>query len=674
MAVYPSWDPTGQTWATNLLDEEFSGASLPSEFQPGWFANSGTSGPINSQESVTYAAANVAVSGGYCQLTLNSQGAVITSNPSNGNGATGFTFTAPFAYEWRVWLPGTTGTQTPTGSSGLAGATGQIANWPATWSTGQHWPTTREIDCMEGLQGQAAGHFIDGSTTPNFPGFYDGTTPGWHTFGVTLVNSKLSFYYDGVIMGASPYTTSSDNSPHYLVADNTTGNGTYVHPVTMYIDWVRVWAPGSSGANPGGSGNSGGGGSTGGGTTGGQPGGLSIVQSAVMPASQINLTAGVIPLPQPTVAGNCIVVCSGWGVGAAGVTISVQAGTGTGTTFTGGAVDNFAQLVAATSPVSGSTYQQCAIWADQNCAGGQTQVQVTGSHALTQDAAVYEVFGVTSSAPTDQTSTGTSTGTAFASGNAGNTSSVAEMAFGVASIFNTFNTPGALPASPWTAVEPQGDLVNMCAGYQVIQPGGAAVSFAGTQDSSGVWAACAVTLKASQAAGTRPGRSLLVSLAPVAGTDSYGNPYPAGLQVGADTAPQVAISPAVAAGSARVQFPLPIALSNTPNLAGGVSGVIGALELSGPALPNGGVNDDDWTQIVLWSDGTGVASARGELRYVPSGGGSAVVALQWDQNGLYIPVVSSAPAAPTGGVRLYYRAGALRAKGPSGNEITIATT
>lgn len=674
MAVFPSWDPSGATWATTLLDEEFSGASLPSEFQAGWFAASGTSGPVNSQESVTYASANVAVSGGYCQLTLGSQGAIITSNPSNGGGATGFTMTAPFAYEWRVWLPGTTGTATPSGSTGLAGASGQIANWPAVWSTGQHWPATREIDCMEGLQGRASGHFIDGSTTPTFPGFYGPTTPGWHTFGVTLVNSRLSFYYDGVLMGSSPYTTSSDNSPHYLVADNTTGNGTYVHPVTMYIDWVRVWAPGSSGANPGGSGGSGGGGSTGGGATGGQPGGLSVVQSAVLTAAQITSNPAVLALQQPTVPGNCIVVCIGWGVGASGVTVTgVQAGTGTGTTFTGGSADNFAQLVSATSPVSGITFQQCAIWADPNCKGGQTQVQVTLSHVGNIDVAVYEVFGVAASAVTDQTATGSSTGTGFASGNAGNTGSVAEIAFGVASIFNTFNTPGAIPASPWTAVEPQGDLVNMCAGYQVIQPGGAAVSFAGTQDVSGVWAAAAVTLKSAQAATARPGRSLLVSLAPNAGTDGYGNKYPAGLQVGASTGPQVAIVPAAAGSAAEVQFPLPIPLSNVPNLAGGVAGADpnGVLLLSGPAAPNGGVGDDDWVQLVMWSDGP-TSSARGEFRYIASGG-AVTIYLTWDQFGLKLPA-TSAPGTPGSGCRIWYDGAKLWAKGPSGVAVALATT
>lgn len=661
MVNYPTWDPAGALGWTVLLDDDFPGAALSANWQPGWFKASGVSGPVNSAETVRYDSANVTVAGSSCALALtNTAGALITTNPGNAAGATGFTAAPPMAVEARIFLPG-------------SGST--VDNWPAFWlDTTGTWPQGVEVDIMEGLANQTAAHIQDASSVGG-PGIYHNVGPGWHTFGcyweAGSVN-RVTYYYDGVSIGSIAVDNPSPG-PHYLICDNTTS--TTPVPGTMLVDWVRVWAPGVSGAG-GGSGTGG----TGGASSGGSPGGVSVVQTATLPAAQVGLNQPmVVPLAAPTTAGNTIVVCAAYGNPAAGITISgVQLGTGTTSADFTGTADNFAQAVSA---VSAGFFQYAAIWADPGCAGGKTAVQVTPSAFTgTLEVVVYEVFGSPSAAVVDGTASAVGASTAFASGAVANSSGTPEIAVGVASIFNQFTGGGSLPGSPWTSVEPQGDTCNMCAGTAVLAAGGSA-SFAGTQVSGAgnQWAACAITLKSSivvpagTTPGTRPSRSLLVSLAPQAGMDAYGNSYPAGLQVGAASAPQVAIVPNQSAGgAAEVKFPLPVALSNVPNLAAGLVGAFAELLLSGPAVPAGGVGDDDWVQVFLISDGSGAVSARGELRYVASGGAVTTVA-SWDVNGLKLPT-RAAPATPSGGCVIWYDGSKLWVKGTSGTAVALATT
>jgi hypothetical protein len=670
LAVYPSWDPTGAQGWTTLLDDEFTGSSLAAIWQPGWFAASGLSGPVNSAEFAQYNSANVTVSGGYLNLALNTHGALVNTNPGNSGTATGFTFTPPAAFEARIYLP-----TDPTSPFG-------IDNWPAFWvDTTGTWPQGVEVDVMEGLGDYAAYHVHDSSGGPGANVGSVTSYLGWHTFGAYWQagsTNQVDFYYDGVHVGSEPVANSSPG-PHFLILDYTAAKPAG-DTNTMLVDWCRVWAPGVSGGGTGGgtTGSGGGTGGTGGSASGGSPGGLSVVQVAQLPATQITANPAVIPLNVPTTPGNCLVACIGYGNSSGTITISsVKSGQGTTpATFTGGITDNWAQTVHA---VSASFYQYSAIWTDPDCTGGQTAIEVTTSSATNNlEVVVYEVFDVATSSVADQTNTGTGSSTAYSSGSVqGTVTGTTELAIGTASIFNAFPQGPVLP-SGWTAIEPQGDITNMAAGYQLLPSGAAAVTFAGSQTATGTWAACALTLKSAATVasggtpGSRPGRSLLVSLAPVAGTDGYGNAYPAGLQVGSSAAPQVAVIPNAPSGAAEVEFPLPIALSNIPNVAGGVAGVLGELAVSGPALPNGGVNDDDWVQLVLWSDGSGVPAARGELRYIASGGTVTVVA-KWDDLGFQIPT-GTVPSAPTGACVIYYEGGALYAKGPSGTAVKLATT
>src|ERR1039457_5713175 len=104
---------------------------------------------------------------------------------------------------------------------------------------------------------------------------------------------------------------------------------------------------------------------------------IALVQAAVTSST------GVPTFGSATTAGNCVVVCIGLGYGTVNPTV-------TGVTL-GGSAGNFAALVtSAIGTARGGT----AIWADPNCAGGQTAVAVTISGGSFKLAVAYEVSGV----------------------------------------------------------------------------------------------------------------------------------------------------------------------------------------------------------------------------------------------------------------------------------------
>jgi hypothetical protein len=133
-----------------------------------------------------------------------------------------------------------------------------------------------------------------------------------------------------------------------------------------------------------------------------------------------------------------------------------------------------------------------------------------------------------------------------------------------------------------------------------------------------------------------PTRNLLVSVAGVAGSDKYGNEWPAGIQVGAPgSGPQVQLLPDVN-GAAQLSFPLGAGVPVTPpNVAGGYGSGVGGLELSGPQLQAPGLND--WVQVILVSDSSGGSGAQAQFNYIDASGAVTLVgtfyAGGWNLNG-----------------------------------------
>jgi beta-glucanase (GH16 family) len=240
----PSWDPGGSY--TMVFDDEFTGSSLNATYWgKGWQASSGVSGPINALETAAYSSSNVSVSGGFLNLALTSgspdggahpnTGACVTTNTNGTGGSSGFSFTLGAA-EARVYFP-------PPGSGSA------IPNWPAWWLDGQNWPTTGEIDIVEGLSGFNAYH---NHTSANSSGVgsiaptpYNQMT-GFHTYGINWTLNQVDFYYDGAFVGTITTGMTSSIGPLYLIFDYTSGSpgGTTQTGLTMQVDWVRVWTPG----------------------------------------------------------------------------------------------------------------------------------------------------------------------------------------------------------------------------------------------------------------------------------------------------------------------------------------------------------------------------------------------------------------------------------------------
>jgi beta-glucanase (GH16 family) len=136
-----------------------------------------------------------------------------------------FSFTYGYM-EARIWLPGT----------------GGIADWPAFWAVGQNPPTGGEIDVMEGIGGNAVGHFHNAAGTQG-PITGVGTfTGGWHTFAADWEPGSITYYYDGTKIGEA--TSGVTSVPMYLVLDlalSTTITSPNVVPAIMRVDYVRVW-------------------------------------------------------------------------------------------------------------------------------------------------------------------------------------------------------------------------------------------------------------------------------------------------------------------------------------------------------------------------------------------------------------------------------------------------
>jgi Glycosyl hydrolases family 16 len=154
----------------------------------------------------------------------------LTTSGAFGNCAK---ITSPAAYRYgifeaRIWAQ--------------AGPGGFVANWPAFWMVGQHWPVDGEIDAFEGLGGYDSATFHYGASNWQLTKRDAALKPGWTVVDVVWKPHLLAVYYNGrkFVEWDSPVITSQ---PMLVTFDSTTGQGGYTtgQPSTLRIDYLRIW-------------------------------------------------------------------------------------------------------------------------------------------------------------------------------------------------------------------------------------------------------------------------------------------------------------------------------------------------------------------------------------------------------------------------------------------------
>lgn len=214
---------------------------------------------------------------------------------------------------------------------------------------------------------------------------------------------------------------------------------------------------------------------------------------SVVSTTTANSTSVTIPA---TTAGNCLVVCVMSQQTAAQASVS-------GITL-GGSAGNFADLKDehfSHTSIS-TTFWDTFVWADPNCAGGQTSVAISGSNIGVLGGGngggvvVFEISGLASSSVLDAFSIGAAFSSSWSSGTSGTTTQASEIAIGATSGANTITGPGA----PWTNSAPTSTAC--LAGYNILSSTGS-VTYSGTSVGSG-YAAVVVTLKTPATSSVSP--------------------------------------------------------------------------------------------------------------------------------------------------------------------------
>jgi hypothetical protein len=222
-------DPRGVPgdWRLTMADD-FDGSALePDWWSTGWFG-SGITAPIHPHEPLCYDPAQVQLRGdGFLTLSLVARSRSCGGRPRpyvsglvSSNGRYAYRYGVA---EARIRLP--------------ADSTGRLLNWPAFWTNGQRWPEDGENDITEVLNGQIGSYFHSRDGVEGFE--VPGSWAGWHTYGADWQPGKVSYYYDGNIVGSVDRGVT--DSKMYLVLNHAGAWRGPTVPADMQVDYVRVW-------------------------------------------------------------------------------------------------------------------------------------------------------------------------------------------------------------------------------------------------------------------------------------------------------------------------------------------------------------------------------------------------------------------------------------------------
>jgi hypothetical protein len=353
----------------------------------------------------------------------------------------------------RVWSPGGTGGSSPA-----------VTTTPATSVT----QTTVTLNGTVNPNSLAATYQFEygtttgyGTTTPGTPGSAGaGNSALAESAAVTGLAAATTYHYRLNASNSAGATSGNDQAFSTASSGGGGGGGGGALPSLAYSSTV-VTAPGVP----------------------------SLVQSKS--ATGTSATSITVTLNSPTTAGNCLIVALGADDGTANEQIS-------GITL-GGSAGNFA--VANTAYNDG--FLNAAIWADPNCAGGQTTLVISlthGNNSVPAIAAwVMEWSGLAATSVVDKAPAGVNTsGTTWSSGSTGTLSQASEVAVGVVyGAISGLSTPG----SPWTELGTLtatngANTALLGAGYQVTSAT-TAVTYNGTFSPSRFFGTCIATFKAA---------------------------------------------------------------------------------------------------------------------------------------------------------------------------------